>query len=45
MRAFDKKTAERAKFMSDPELQRAIDSLPKAQTLVSEAQKVLAQRQ
>jgi carboxyl-terminal processing protease len=45
LRAFDKKTADRAAFMSDPELQRAIESLPKAQTLLSEAQKVLAQRQ
>jgi len=45
MRAFDRKTAERANFLSDPELQRAIDSLPKAQTLLSEAQKVLARRQ
>ena len=45
MRAFNRKTAERAAFMSDPELQHAIESLPKAQTLLSEAQKVLARRQ
>jgi len=45
LRAFDKKTAERANFLSDPELQRAIDSLPQAQTLLSEAQKTLARRQ
>ena len=45
MRAFDKKTAERAAFVSDPELQRAVDNLPKAQDLLSASQKALAQRQ
>lgn len=45
LRAFDRKTAERAAFVSDPELQRAVDSLPQAQALLNQAQKVLAQRQ
>jgi carboxyl-terminal processing protease len=45
LRAFDRKTAERAAFLSDPELQRAVDSLPQAQALLNQAQKVLAQRQ
>jgi carboxyl-terminal processing protease len=44
-RAFDKKTAERATIIKDPEVQRAIDSLPQAQSLLAEAQKVLARRQ
>ena len=44
-RAFDRKTAERAKYADDPEVLRAIDSLPKAQTLLAEAQKVMARRQ
>ena len=44
-RAFDRKTAERATISNDPEVQRAADSLPRAQTLLAEAQKVLARRQ
>jgi carboxyl-terminal processing protease len=45
LRAYNRKTADRAKFTSDPEVQHAIESLPKAQTLLAEAQKVLARRQ
>jgi CHASE3 domain sensor protein len=44
-RAFNKKVADRAKFTADPEVQHAIDSLPKAQALLAEAQKVTARRQ
>ncbi len=44
-RAYDRKTADRARFTADPEVQRAIDSLPKAQTLLAEAQKAMARRQ
>lgn len=45
MRTFDKRTADRADKQDDPEVHRAIDSLPKAQALLSEAQKVAARRQ
>jgi len=44
-RAYNRTTADRARFTDDPEVQRAIESLPKAQTLLAEAQKVLARRQ
>jgi carboxyl-terminal processing protease len=43
-RAFDKKAADRTAFLSDPEVKLAVENLPKAQTLVSEADKVLAAR-
>jgi carboxyl-terminal processing protease len=43
-RAFDKKTADRAAYHADPEVQRAIESLPKAQALLQQAEKVLARR-
>ena len=45
LRAFDKKTSDRAQFTDDPEVLKAIESLPKAESLMSEAQKVLARRQ
>jgi len=45
LRAFDKKTSERAQVVDDPEVARAVESLPKAQTLVSEAQKLASRRQ
>ena len=45
LRAFDKKTSDRAQFLDDPEVQKAIENLPKADTLMAEAQKVLARRQ
>jgi carboxyl-terminal processing protease len=44
-RAFDKSTAERAKWAGDPEVLKAIESLPKAQTLLNQAAKVYAMRQ
>ncbi|MGA2268163.1 MAG: S41 family peptidase [Bryobacteraceae bacterium] len=43
-RAFDKKTADRAAFQGDREVQRAVESLPKAQALLQQAQRVLARR-
>ena len=43
-RAFDKKTADRAAFHADPEVQRAVESLPKAQALLQQAERVLARR-
>lgn len=45
MRAFDRNTAERAQVMTDPEIAKAIDSFPSAQALMSEATRILAQRQ
>jgi len=44
MRAFDKKTADRAQFLDDPEVQQAVENMPKAAALLSEAQKVMAAR-
>ena len=44
LRAFDKKTTDRAQFVDDPEVQKAVENLPKAETLQAEAQKVLAAR-
>jgi carboxyl-terminal processing protease len=44
LRAFDKKTSDRAQFVDDPEVQKAVESLPKAEAMHSEAQKVLAAR-
>jgi carboxyl-terminal processing protease len=43
-RAFNKKTADRAQFLDDPEVRRAVDTLPRAEALLSEAQKVMAAR-
>ena len=43
-RAFDKKTADRAAYHADPEVQRAIESLPKAQALLQQAERILARR-
>jgi carboxyl-terminal processing protease len=45
LRAFDKKTSERAQVVDDPEVAKAVESLPKAQTLLSEAQKLSARKQ
>ena len=42
LRAFDKKTSDRAQFVDDPEVQKAVENLPKAETMLSEAQKVMA---
>ena len=44
-RAFDKTTAYRAMWQADPEIARAIESLPKAQSLLAGANKVYAMRQ
>jgi carboxyl-terminal processing protease len=44
LRAFDKKTSDRAQFADDPEVQKAVDNLPKAANMLSEAQKVMAAR-
>ena len=44
LRAFDKKTADRAQFLDDPEVQKAVESLPKAESMHAEAQKVMAAR-
>jgi carboxyl-terminal processing protease len=43
-RAFDRKAADRAAYHADPEVQRAIESLPKAQALLQQAERVLARR-
>jgi carboxyl-terminal processing protease len=45
LRAFDKKTSDRAQVVDDPEVAKAMESLPKAQSLLSEAQKLIARRQ
>jgi carboxyl-terminal processing protease len=44
LRAFDKKTSDRAQYVDDPEVQKAVENLPKAETLLAEAQKVMAAR-
>jgi carboxyl-terminal processing protease len=44
-RAFDKNTAQRAAWAEDPEILKGIESLPKAQSLMNQAQKVYAMRQ
>jgi carboxyl-terminal processing protease len=44
-RAFDKATADRADWVEDPEVQKAVESMPKAQSLLSQAEKVYAMRQ
>jgi carboxyl-terminal processing protease len=41
-RAFDKTTAERARWTEDPEVKKAVESLPKAQSLLQTVQRVLA---
>ena len=43
-RAFDKPTADRSEWQEDPEVAKAIDSMPKAQALLSQAEKVYAMR-
>lgn len=44
-RAFDKSAADRAEWQDDPEIKKAIESMPKAQALLSQAEKVYAMRQ
>jgi carboxyl-terminal processing protease len=43
-RAFDKSTADRASWQDDPEVAKAIESMPKAQSLLTQAEKVYAMR-
>jgi carboxyl-terminal processing protease len=43
-RVFGRNAAERAKWQDDPEILKAIESLPKAQMLMSQAQKAYAAR-
>jgi len=43
-RAFDKATADRAQWADDPEVKKGVESLPKAQSLLSQAEKVYAMR-
>jgi len=44
MRAFDKKTTDRAATQDDPEVAKAVDAMPKAEGLLSEAQKLAPRR-
>jgi carboxyl-terminal processing protease len=44
-RAFDKNTANRAAWAKDPEVTKAIESMPKAEALLHQAQKTYAMRQ
>jgi carboxyl-terminal processing protease len=44
-RAFDKNTADRARWSTDPAVMKAIESMPKAQNLLTLAQKAYAARQ
>ena len=43
-RAFDKNTADRARWQEDPEIRKATDSMPRAQSLMQQVERVLAQR-
>jgi len=43
-RVFGKNVAERARWSEDPEVLQAIESMPKAQSLLSTSQKVYAMR-
>lgn len=43
-RAFDKSTADRADWAEDPEVEKAIESMPKAASLLNQAEKVYAMR-
>jgi carboxyl-terminal processing protease len=43
-RAFDKPTAERARWQDDPEVVKAIESLPRASSLLENVQRVMARR-
>jgi len=44
-RAFERKASERAQIMDDPEVSKAVESMPQAQSLLAEAQKTQARRQ
>jgi carboxyl-terminal processing protease len=43
-RCYDERTADQARWMIDPEVQKAIESMPKAEALLKEAQKTYAMR-
>jgi carboxyl-terminal processing protease len=43
-RAFDKETADRAGWQDDPEVQKGIQSMPRAASLLLQVQRVLAER-
>ena len=43
-RAFDKPTADREGWKDDPEVQKGVQSLPKAASLLLQVQRVLADR-
>jgi carboxyl-terminal processing protease len=43
-RAFDKPPADRARWLDDAEIKKAIDSIPRAQSLLEQVQRVLAMR-
>ena len=44
LRAFDKKTSDRAATQDDPEVSKAADAMPQAESLLSEAQKLVPRR-
>ena len=43
-RAFDKRTADRLGISNDPEVQRAVDSLPRAHALLEQVKRAMARR-
>jgi carboxyl-terminal processing protease len=43
-RAFDKDTAEQARWTDDPEVQKAMDAMPRAEALLQQVERVLAMR-
>lgn len=43
-RVFDKPAANHAQWLDDPEIKKAIESMPRAQSLLQQVQRVLAQR-
>ena len=43
-RAFDKTTADRARVLDDPEVKKGAEEIPKAQSLLQQVQRVMAQR-
>jgi carboxyl-terminal processing protease len=43
-RAWDKTAADRAMWQDDPEVKKGVENLPKAQTLLQQVQRVMAQR-
>jgi carboxyl-terminal processing protease len=43
-RTSDKPAADRARWMDDPEIRKALESMPRAQSLLEQVQRVLAMR-